>query len=220
LNRGGRLYSQPPMPLTNYQNMPQQQRLKLRMDGEPVSEIDISASFLTIFYAAHGERIEMDDAYSDIVGPDALDRAIVKFWVNASFGNTALIAKWSANLKKAFAKRYREDGWTIDSKKYPVRSVREKTLACHPLLGQWGIKVAPNVPWNWGHLMFSESRVVISTMLRLAREHNIPAAPVHDSLIVPRSKEEVAERVLNEQFNKIIGVKPTLKIRPPPARYF
>ena len=47
LTRGGRLYSQPPMPATNYQNMPEEQRLKLRLDGEPVSEIDISASFLT-----------------------------------------------------------------------------------------------------------------------------------------------------------------------------
>jgi hypothetical protein len=220
LNRGGRLYSQPPMPATNYQNMPQEQRLKLRMDGERVSEIDISASYLTMFYAAHGKRIEMNDAYGNIVGPDALDRAIVKFWVNASFGNRSLIAKWSPNLKKTFAKRYQEKGWTIDPARHSVRSVREKTLARHPLLGQWGTKLASNMPWSWGHLMFSESRVIISTMLRLAREHNIPAAPVHDSLIVPRSKEEVAERVLDEQFIKIIGVKPTLKISPLPARYF
>jgi hypothetical protein len=220
LNRGGRLYSQPPMPATNYQSMPQERRLELRMDGEPVSEIDISASYLTIFYAAHGKRIEMNDAYSNIVGPDALDRAIVKFWINASFGNSSLIAKWSPNLKKAFAKRYREDGWTIDSKKYPARLVREKTLERHPLLAQWGTKVAPNMPWNWGHLMFTESRVVISTMLRLAREHNIPAAPVHDSLIVPRSKEVIAYRILDEQFTKMIGVKPTLKVRPLSARYF
>ncbi len=217
LNRGGRLYSQPPMPATNYQNMPQEKRLKLRMDGEPVSEIDIGASFLTIFYAAHGKRIEMSDAYSDIVGPDGQDRAVVKFWVNASFGNRSLITKWSADLKKEFAKKYREDGWTIDGKKYSVHSVREKTLARHPLLEQWGTKSAPNMPWSWGHLMFRESQVIMSTMLRLAREHNIPAVPVHDSLIVPRSKDQIAERVLNEQFTQIIGVKPTLKIRPLPA---
>jgi hypothetical protein len=37
---------------------------------------------------------------------------------------------------------------------------------------------------------------------------------------VPRSKEEIAERILNEQFCQIIGVKPTLKVRPLPARYF
>lgn len=220
LNRGGRLYSQPPMPATNYQNMPQEQRLKLRMNGEPVSEIDISASYLTIFYAAHGQCIKTDDAYSNIVGPDALDRAIVKFWVNASFGNRSLITKWSSNLKKAFARRYREEGWTIDSKKYPVRSVREKTIARHPLLGQWGTKLAPSMPWSYGHLMFSESRVIISTMLRLAREHNIPAAPVHDSLIVPRSKEVIAYRILDEQFTKIIGVVPKLKLLPFNAAFF
>lgn len=220
LNRGGRLYSQPPMPATNYQNMSQQRRLKLRIDGEPVSEIDISASYLTIFYAAHGKRIEVNDAYSNIVGPDPLDRAIVKFWVNASFGNRSLITKWSADLKKAFAKRYREEGWTIDSKKHPVRSVRDKTLASHPLLGQWGTQAAPNMPWSWGHLMFRESRVIIATMLRLAREHNIPSAPVYDSLIVPRSKEEIVERILDEQFTHIVGAKPKLKVSPLPARYF
>jgi hypothetical protein len=220
LNRGGRLYSQPPMPATNYQNMPLERRLKLLMDGEPVSEIDISASYLTIFYAAHGKRIEMSDAYSNIVGPDALDRAIVKFWVNASFGNSSLITKWSPKLKKAFAKRYREDGWTIDSKKHPVRSVREKTLSFHPLLGKWGTKLAPHMPWSWGHLMFSESRVIISTMLRLAREHNIPAVPVHDSLIVPRSKEVTAYRILDEQFTKIIGMVPKLKLSPENAAFF
>jgi hypothetical protein len=220
LNRGGRLYSQPPMPATNYQNMPQERRLKLLMDGEPVSEIDISASYLTIFYAAHGERIELEDAYGGIVGPDAIDRAIVKFWVNASFGNKSLITKWSADLKKTFAKRYRDKGWTIDPKTHSVRSVRQKTLARHPLLGQWGTQPAANMPWSYGHLMFSESRVIISTMLRLAREHNIPAAPVHDSLIVPRSKEVIAYRILDEQFTKIIGVVPKLKLLPVNAAFF
>ena len=88
------------------------------------------------------------------------------------------------------------------------------------MLSQWGTKVAPGMPWSYGHLMFSESRVILSTMLRLAREYNVPAMPVHDSLIVPRSKEATAERVLNEQFTKIIGVKPKLKVRPLSARHF
>jgi hypothetical protein len=190
------------------------------LTGNPGRHGPVRASYLTIFYAAHDQRIKMDDAYSNIVGPDALHRAIVKFWVNASFGNRSLITKWSAKLKKDFEKRNRENGWVIDSKKYSVRLVREKTLACHPLLGQWGTKVAPNMPWSYGHLMFSESRVIISTMLRLAREHNIPAAPVHDSLIVPRSKEVIAYRILDEQFTKIIGVVPTLKLRPLNAAFF
>jgi hypothetical protein len=68
--------------------------------------------------------------------------------------------------------------------------------------------------------MFSESRVIISTMLRLAREHNIPSAPVHDSLIVPRSKEVIAYRILDEQFTNIIGVVPRLKLSPENAAFF
>jgi hypothetical protein len=220
LNRGGRLYSQPPMPATNYQSMPQGQRLKLRMDGEPVSEIDISASYLTIYYAAHDQRIEMNDAYSNIVGSSAIDRAVVKFWVNASFGNRALIKRWSPNLKKDFEKRNREQGWKIISKVHSVANVRAKTLDRHPLLGKWGTRLAPSMPWSYGHLMFKESQVIITTMLRLAREHSVPSIPVHDSLIVPRSKEAIAETVLDEQFTDIVGVKPTLKIHPPSARYF
>ncbi len=76
---------------------------------------------------------------------------------NASFGNRSLITKWSPQLKKDFEKRNRENGWVIDTKKYPVRLVREKTLAFHPLLGQWGTRTAPNMPWSYGHLMFVAS---------------------------------------------------------------
>jgi hypothetical protein len=54
---------------SNYQNMPQDQRLRLRMDREPVSEIDISASFLTIFYALMASAL--NDAYGNIVGRNA-----------------------------------------------------------------------------------------------------------------------------------------------------
>ena len=62
--------------------------------------------------------------------------------------------------------------------------------------------------------------MIISTMLRLAREHNIPALPVHDSLIVPRSKEVIAYGILDEQFTKIIGEVPKLKLLPLNAAFF
>ncbi len=80
------------------------------MDDEPVSEIDISASYLTIFYAAHDKHLGMSDAYNDIVGQDALGRAIVKFWVNASLGNCSLITKWSPNLKKGVREETPREG--------------------------------------------------------------------------------------------------------------
>ena len=42
-------------------------------------------------------------------------------------------------------------------------------------------------------LQFVESKAIVATMLRLKRDHDIPALPVHDSLIVPRSAYHVAD---------------------------
>jgi hypothetical protein len=53
-DKGGRLYSQGH---NNYQQMPDTERLKLTIEGEPVCEIDIRASYLTIFHALHGEQL-------------------------------------------------------------------------------------------------------------------------------------------------------------------
>ena len=50
-NKGGRLYSQPPVGTSNYQNRSEDQRIGMTINGEPVVEIDLSSSYLTIFYA-------------------------------------------------------------------------------------------------------------------------------------------------------------------------
>jgi hypothetical protein len=212
-DKGGRLYSQPWVPKLNYQHMPRESRTELKIDGEQLSEIDISGSYLTIYHAAHGHEVDVAGAYEDILGPEGIDRAIVKAWVNASFGNRGLLGQWSPGIKKDFAKKYRSEGWEIDPKKYPVKHVREAVLARHPLLASWG-QQAPGIPSSYGDLMFQESRAIISTMVRLATEHFIPSAPVHDSLLVPRSKVAVARRLLQQQFKDVLGVTPLLKVYP------
>ena len=56
-NYGGRLYSQPAA--TNYQQMSKRARLKMTINGEAVAEIDIRASYLTLFYGWFGNtRLE------------------------------------------------------------------------------------------------------------------------------------------------------------------
>ena len=73
--------------------------------ASPCPKSTSALRILTIYYAAHDQRMAMNDAYSNIFGFRSSGRAIVKFGVNASFGNRSLITKWSADLKKAFAKR-------------------------------------------------------------------------------------------------------------------
>ena len=58
-NMGGRLYS---YGSSGIQQMDRADRLRMTIRGEPVCEIDIRASYLTIFHAWHGEQL---DAASD-----------------------------------------------------------------------------------------------------------------------------------------------------------
>jgi hypothetical protein len=53
--KGGRLYSQCH---GSYQLMPEPNRLEMKINGEPVAEIDIKASHLTIYHAMVGEPLE------------------------------------------------------------------------------------------------------------------------------------------------------------------
>jgi hypothetical protein len=52
-------------------------------------------------------------------------------------------------------------------------------------------------------------------MLILMREHGVPSMPVHDSLIVPRSRRKLAEDVLRDRFRMETGVIPRLDYNDP-----
>jgi hypothetical protein len=56
-NLGGRLYSQGS---SIYQKLPRDERLKMTIAGEPVCELDIRASYLTIFQARRGRPLDRD----------------------------------------------------------------------------------------------------------------------------------------------------------------
>src|SRR6516162_8831138 len=100
-NMGGRLYSYGEF---NYQQLDRSQRLRMTINGEPVCEIDIRASYLTIFHALYDEPFDpTNDPYKVAgLGPEARD--VVKMWITASFGNNAPITKWPTEL----VAKYRE----------------------------------------------------------------------------------------------------------------
>jgi hypothetical protein len=217
-NKGGRLYSQPPTKDANYQNVDEDTRLEMRIDGESVVEIDIGSSYLTIFYAWNDQQLDPEkDAYEGILGDTDLDRIVAKSWINASFGNGALLSKWSKDLKKDLQDKLVRKGMApsaFDPNHYPVKMIKKRVLQRHPLLERWGGKIRGRVR-DYGDLMFTESEVVIGTMLVLKREHGVPSMPVHDSLIVPHTKRKLAEQLLKDQFRRKTGVVPRLDVSSP-----
>ena len=76
-------------------------------------------------------------------------------------------------------------------KNHRVAAITKAALTKYPVLQTWG-QPMKNRTYGWADLMWHESNVMFSTMLRLMREHQIPSLSVHDSLIVPASKADVA----------------------------
>ena len=66
---------------------------------------------------------------------------------------------------------------------------------------------------GWSNLMFIESEIIIGTMLELMSDYNIPSLPVHDCIIVRKSDQELAMRILSEQFRIKTGLIPKLKVK-------
>lgn len=195
-NKGGRLYGQDK---DGYQHMKSALRSEMLIDGEPVVEIDISASYLTIFYAQNGLSLDLKkDPYTIDSIPV---RAVVKAWMTSTFGRSRYHKKWPDDL----IKDYKKDG--IDLSDYDIREVEAAVLEHHPVLKTW-----PSSEITWADLMFIESEAVIGTMLRLMRERRVPCLSVHDSIIVPQSKCDLAQSVLMAEYKRQVGVEPRLKV--------
>jgi hypothetical protein len=148
-NKGGRMYSFPPGAPVNYQNVDEDTRLEMKIDDQQVVEIDISSSYLSIFYAWNDQQLDTEqDAYRDILGPSDVDRQVAKFWINASFGNSDLLTKWTTELKNDLQDTLIKKKLctsAFDAKPYPMKLIREKALQRHPLLERWGGKIRGRV---------------------------------------------------------------------------
>jgi hypothetical protein len=64
----------------------------------------------------------------------------------------------------------------------------------------------PNCGIRWSRLMYEESEGIIEVMRHL-NNHNVPALPVHDSLIVPSSARELTEATFRTVFEHRFGVE-------------
>jgi hypothetical protein len=199
-NKGGRLYSQGN---GTYQQLPKSDRLRMTIDDESICEIDIAASYLTIFHGWHDAPLDpAKDPYELTgLGPEA--RAIVKRWFIITFGTDGHFATWPPKLINHYHKA------RIDLQEaYPVSVIRQKAIERYPLLARWADADGP----RWADLMYRESRAIIGAMLELMREHKVPSLAVHDSLIVPQSQRALAEELLKRNYMFSCKAEPKLVV--------
>jgi hypothetical protein len=197
-DKGGRLYSQGH---NNYQQMSGSERLKLTIGGEPVCEIDIRASYLTIFHALHGEQLSpVNDPYN-LPGLGEEARATVKAWFLATFGHDRHLKKWP----KKMVSDYREETGKALGKAYPIRSLRDQVIKAYPVLARWG-EPFDGRKLGWAELMYREASAVQAAMFTL-KDHGIASFTVHDSLIVARSAVSLAVDCLAEEYHRVAGTE-------------
>lgn len=193
-NKGGRLYSQGE---DSYQRMKSEDRLKMRINGEPVCEIDIRASYLTMLYALAGSPLPSDATPYEI---DGIPRKIIKAWITITLGHDKLHVKWPSELKADL------EGKGFDlTNEFKIKAVQEAVLDRHPILRDW-----PSMPFSWADLMYMESAAVMNTSLYLTGFDEVPCFSVHDSIIVPESQAQLAAEALSLEYRRSTGAKPTL----------
>jgi hypothetical protein len=200
-NLGGRLYSQHFS--ESYQVMSAAKRARMTINGERVAEIDIRASYLTIFLSLHGIQLDAQRDPYLLKGLGPSDRPAVKAWMVATFGNTKPIRRWPPQMLKR----------SPELAQYKAAEITKAALAHYPALRSWGEPLKGRVH-DWADLMWRESTVMVATMRDLMKEA-VPSLSVHDSLIVPASKANMAAQALAGRFRWVTQVEPLLKINQP-----
>jgi len=189
---GGRFYSQGE---DSYQQMGSAERLGMTIDNEPVCELDIKASYLTIFHAQQGRPLDFNgnpDPYQ-LAGLSGTPRSVVKAFITATFGNGQFPAKWS---RKAASDHKAATGESL-GKLYPISQVRDAVANAYPLLAE--LRQDEPEPPLWARLMYLESQALFGTMLAL-KALGIPSLSVHDSLIVRDDREKTARDTLSRLY--------------------
>ena len=200
-NRGGRLYC---LGDDSYQMMKKAKRLKMTFNGEAVSEIDVNASWLTVFAGLVSHHLPEGDPYK----VKGVDRRIVKAFVTATLGADAIPSRWPRALKASLV----EDGVVI-GRRQSMSILSKEILKALPVLGLWEENSR-----RWSDLMFVEAMIIQEALKRLMFDHDVCCLIVHDSLIVPSSKALLAADLIRSSFGARLGVIPRLSCASPKGR--
>ena len=171
-NQGGRLYAVS----NSYQHLSGERRAAMQINGEPVVEVDVSASHLSIYMGEMGHRAS--DGI-DLYAIDGMSRAAVKQYIASSFGLAKLITKWPTTA----------DAEVVAFDVVDVREAVCDAIPCLESLADSGL--------DWSTLQFLEAEALIEAMESLHKQ-DISAYGVHDSLIVPASCQGECRQALKE----------------------
>jgi hypothetical protein len=185
----------------SYQQLSKEERARLRLNGESVTEIDYSAMHPHILYAWENKQCP-DDFYEAIMNQCGCDRFVAKKITLIAVNAGSYVSLVGAiNLNKAETERANKSRAIPEPVLYNElkkqnlahKEVVEAIKIAHPTIVKYIYSASAN------KLMLVESDIMTSVLLKLT-SLGIPALPVHDSVIVPNRHEYMARQVMQDVY--------------------
>lgn len=175
-----------------WQTIKSERRHAIRLDGEPIADLDFSTMFLRLAYIEAGHAPpEGDDLYA-LPGFER-HRDGVKEVVNAMLSRDTPMTRLPRGVKELLPKGA------------ALGPLRDAILAAHP-------KIAGVFESGFGPLlMFRESEILVAAMLRLIEAGVTAVLPMHDGLMCPASKKAIVKAAMGEAAEAVTGFQLPVK---------
>jgi hypothetical protein len=168
-----------------WMTLPEKERKHLRINGEPVADLDFTAMFPSLAYVAAGHSLPEGDPY--LLDGLEDDRGAAKAALSALISVPNRLRQLPLRLREVLPQ-----GWDI-------HRLRKAVIDRHPLL-------EPHLERDLGmKLMFLESRILLRA-LRGLMDLNVPALPMHDGMMVAASNAHKAFEAMAAASAAICGV--------------
>lgn len=207
----GRLYTSTN---TGYQGYKEkEERIHIKIDHQPVVELDFSAMHPRMLYAMEGIQYPYDDdPYTDVFKDIEL-RKILKFQFlrllnSVSFKKAVVSARWELhNDDKKFIKKHGISMKTILRRHvYTIQRIFDEFKEAHKPIAKYfdddetGLK-----------MMRLDSKIALE-IIKHFTDKNIPILAIHDSFLVQQQYHDKLRQVMDNSFSEIIkGFKCPIK---------
>jgi hypothetical protein len=198
----------------NYQRMPEAERLRITIAGEPVVEVDVRASHLSIMHGLLGLSLPEGDPYEF----PGVPRPVAKAWITATLGKGTLVKRWARRTSKDDPELLDVDPKRIGEiicDRYPF--LRRPAQAAADKAGLNTLThIGPPASLLTHRLMAIEAAALTGAMSVL-HSRGILARPMHDGLLVPVSGAGHVGSALDSAYSYFAKVRVRWKVSPAPG---
>lgn len=183
----------------------ERRRESLRINGERIAEADLNAVFLRLASAMGGRELDYgSDPYMALPGLQQYRRGL-KGAIAALFFKPDL-KRWPEATRKALPQ-----GLTVKELRIALLQAFPGLVHClhaAPYLGEGAASGAAV-----GYSLFrTESDILVAALRMLREEDGVVALPLHDAVILPASRGELAKRRLEQAARRVSGVRIPAKV--------